>query len=112
MFCSKCGAEITDGSKFCPNCGNSVESTNTPTPATNEVTKKEVSTLKTVAKIFMILATVCSAMCLIPLAWTIPMTVSYSRKIRNNEPVGTGFKVCSLLFVSLIAGILMLCDED
>lgn len=24
MFCSNCGKEITDNSKFCPNCGSVV----------------------------------------------------------------------------------------
>lgn len=24
MHCSNCGEEITDGMKFCPNCGNSI----------------------------------------------------------------------------------------
>lgn len=26
-FCSKCGAKIADGSKFCPSCGNAIEPT-------------------------------------------------------------------------------------
>lgn len=25
MFCSKCGKEIKDGEKFCPNCGETIE---------------------------------------------------------------------------------------
>jgi len=40
------------------------------------------------------------------------MTVVYFRKVKNHEPIGTGFKVCSLLFVSLVGGILMLVDND
>ena len=35
-----------------------------------------------------------------------------SRYINEKKPVSVGFKVCTLLFVSLIAGILMLCDSD
>ena len=64
------------------------------------------------AKIFMIISTVVLGFYLIPLAWCIPMTISYFKKVQNNEPVSTGFKVCSLLFVNTVAGILMLCDKD
>lgn len=32
MYCSKCGRELPEGSRFCPNCGNSVDSS-TPIPA-------------------------------------------------------------------------------
>lgn len=46
------------------------------------------------------------------LAWTIPMFVSYNRKTKRGEQVSTAFKVCTLLFVNLIAGILMLCDNN
>jgi len=49
---------------------------------------------------------------LIPLSWQIPMTVIYFRKTKNGEPVSVGFKVCVLIFVSLISGILMLCDSQ
>ena len=27
MFCRKCGAELQEGAKFCPNCGASIEAT-------------------------------------------------------------------------------------
>ena len=40
------------------------------------------------------------------------MTITYSRKVRNNQPVSVGFKVCSLIFVDLVSGILMLCDHS
>ena len=96
-FCKKCGTEIADDAVICPGCGAS----------TNKQSSQS-STLKTVAKIFMILSTVFMGFALIPLAWCIPMTVIYCKKVNNNEPVGIGFKICSLLFVSLIAGILML----
>ena len=45
---------------------------------------------------------------LIPLAWIIPMVVYYKNNYRT---VGIGFKICTLLFVNQIAGILMLCDQ-
>lgn len=49
---------------------------------------------------------------LIPLYWCIPMTIIYFKKVKNNEPISVGFKICSLLFVSLIGGVLMLCDNE
>lgn len=49
---------------------------------------------------------------LIPLAWIIPMAVHLKRKINANQPIGTGFKVCTLLFVNLISGILLLCRNE
>jgi hypothetical protein len=52
------------------------------------------------------------AMTIVPLAWSIPMGIILVRKTRNGEPISTGFKVCILLFVDLIAGILLLCDKD
>ena len=72
----------------------------------------EISKAKKVAKGFMIFATVIQGVYLIPLLWCIPMTVSYSNRIKKNKPVSTGFKVCVLLFVNWIAGILMLCDKE
>jgi len=73
---------------------------------------KERTTLQTVALVFMILGCIATGWCLIPLIWTVPMTVSYNRKTKNGEPISVGFKVCALLFVNLIAGILMLCDSE
>ena len=74
---------------------------------------RQESGLTTAAKIFMIIGTVGMSLggFLIPLAWCLPMTISYFNKLKRGEPIGTGFKVCSLLFVNTIAGILMLCDN-
>ena len=106
-YCVHCGNEILDEAVICPKCGCAVEG------KTYDVTStKETSTLKTASKILMIIGCVLNGFYLIPLCWCIPMTVSYCRKIKNGEPVSTGFKVCSLLFVSLIAGVLMLCDNS
>ena len=49
---------------------------------------------------------------LVPIFWCIPMVDSYSKKIKRREPVGVGFKICTLLFVNWVAGILMLCDRE
>lgn len=68
--------------------------------------------MKTAIKVFMILGCLAMAIGVIPLIWAIPMTVHYFNQVKNGRPIGVGFKVCTLFFVSLIAGILMLCDND
>ena len=105
-FCTHCGAELVDDAVVCTSCGRLI--------ASNPVAPKPESGLSTAAKVLMILGTVIMAFTTygIGLAWCIPMTVSYFKKIKNGLPISTGFKVCSLLFVSMIGGILMLCDKD
>ena len=110
-FCTKCGTQLVDEAIVCTGCGCAVGSTPAPAPATF-VEEKKNSGLSTAAKVFMVLGTVIMGIYIIPLAWCIPMTVSYFRKVKNNRPVSTGFKVCSLLFVSVLGGIFMLCDKD
>ena len=67
--------------------------------------------LKSMIGITMIYSTVVAASGLIPLAWCIPMTVSYYKHGEENKPLTTGFKVCTLIFVNSIAGIVMLLDD-
>ena len=114
-FCTKCGAEIADDAVFCSKCGESVEETVSDDPVAFEeaATPVEPSDLAKIANVFMIIGTVSMALstCLIGLAWCLPMTISYANKIKKGEPVGMAFKVCSLLFVNTVAGILMLCDN-
>lgn len=102
-FCTHCGAEIADEVVVCVHCGCS-----TAVPA---ATQKD-TTLETVIKVFMILGCVSMGWAIIPLAWCIPMTVSVFKKLNAGEPISTGLKVCSLIFVNLIAGICMLCMKD
>jgi len=103
-YCVKCGKELMDEAVFCPGCGCAVETT-------QPVQKQSSSTFQTPAKVFMILGTVLMGFLILPLAWCIPMTIIYCNKVKNNQPISTGFKVCSLLFVSLLGGIFMLCDN-
>ena len=74
--------------------------------------KRRDDTMDVVAKVFMVLGCIALGWMIIPLAWCIPMTVVTFRKIDNREPLGVGLKVCTLLFVSLVAGICMLCMDD
>lgn len=110
-YCSKCGAQLVDEAIVCTGCGCAVTGGENVAVA---VPQKKESGLTTAAKVLMILGTIALGLScfLIPLAWCIPMTVSYFRKVKNGVPVSTGFKVCSLIFVNTIAGILMLCDKE
>ncbi len=101
-YCSHCGAEVSDDQFVCVKCGHQL----------NNVVKKDNSGLEIAAKVFLIIACVIMGMWLIPLAWCIPMTVSICNSMKENRPISTGMKVCTLLFVSVIAGILLLCMND
>ena len=97
-----------DEAVVCTGCGCMV---GTEAAAEAAPVKKE-SVLKTVAKVFMILSTVLYGFTLLPLAWMLPMTITYCKKVKNNQPISMGFKVCILIFVNLISGVLLLCDND
>ena len=114
-YCSKCGTELFDEAVVCTKCGCPVQgSVYYQTQFTPQSTFEKSEGNTTAAKVFMIIGTVLMAIwtfC-IGLAWCLLMTLSYCNKVKRGEPIGTGFKVCTLIFVSLIAGILMLCDNN
>lgn len=99
------------------------------------------SSLQLVARVFMIISCVASgiaalstfiswiislftlgdfavALCMSLIFWvvifvvTICMTNNYCYKIASGTKIGITFKIITLIFISLIAGILMLCDRD
>ena len=107
-YCVKCGAEMQDDAQFCPKCGQQAGAE----VKQEVVEKKRDDGLRNIALIFCIIDCVLVGWCLIPLAWMIPMTVSLNSKIKNKEPISVGFKVCILLFLSLIAGIILLAGDD
>jgi hypothetical protein len=79
----------------------------------NAYAKPQDNTINTVIKVFMIISCVFGAcFYLLPLAWRVPMTVHAFKKLDAGEPISTGFKVCTLLFVGLIPGILLLVRND
>ena len=74
---------------------------------------ERTDTMATVIKVFLIIGCVSgAAACLVPLAWCIPMTISIWKDLDNRQPVSTAMKVCTLLFVNIVAGILLLCDNE
>ncbi len=103
-YCTKCGAELYDESMMCPKCGCLT--------ADYKARSSKRDEMSLAIKIFMIIGCVVSGLgFLIPLAWTIPMTVIIYRRLENREPIGLGFKICTVLFCSQIAGILLLCMD-
>ncbi len=139
-FCSHCGKPVMDKAVICVHCGclvrqsshhrrsacTAVLPTGYTTAATNYTmaavrytaadryisVRRRDETMDVVVKVFMILGCIALGWMIIPLAWCIPMTVVTFRKIDNREPLGVGLKICTLFFVSLIAGICMLCMDD
>ena len=101
-YCTKCGAQIPEGTSVCTQCGCS-----------NEEPKKqaETSAVKIAAEILMIVSCVICAVFVVTLFWMIPMTVYYFKKVKRNEPVSLAFQICTLLFVNIIAGVLMIIEE-
>lgn len=68
--------------------------------------------MKLAAFILCLLSTIGLGIFLIPLAWCIPMTIKVYKAYKGEETLTTGFNVCVLLFVDLIAGILLLVDDE
>lgn len=140
-YCSKCGAQLLNQAVICVNCGCptpygsylhiedhlSPAPNRAPTLPPKNLTRKRSGT-ETAALIFMFIAGLIwvldfllltilgffpySFITYIPLCWCIPMVDHYSKKTKRGECVSVGFKICSLLFVSFFAGILMLCDSE
>lgn len=106
-YCSHCGNELHEEAVICVKCGCSVEK---PLPAAKSLRKDD--TLATVIKVFLIISCIAQGWLIIPLAWCIPMTISIFKKLNNSEPIGTGFKVCTLIFVSVVSGICLLCMDE
>lgn len=102
-YCTHCGAQVNDEAVVCVNCGCAIKS------ASKDNSNR---TMKTLILVFLILGCISGASFLIPLAWCIPITISIKNKMDNGEPISTGLKVCTLIFVSVVAGILLLCLND
>lgn len=108
-YCSYCGEKVLYDVVICPHCGCQVGYIKSDaTIELKNIVKKLKSILVTLTKIFMIFGCVFSGFLLIPLIWKIPMTKYYFESIKYNQRLSIKFKVCSLIFVSPPAGILML----
>lgn len=67
--------------------------------------------LRLVAFIFCILSLAGSCWLIIPLAWMIPMSVISWGIYKGTKANTVAFDVCTLIFCSLVAGILLLCSN-
>lgn len=110
-YCTNCGEALDDAARFCSRCGSPTEQySKTYVPPSAPAARTDV--LDTLSKVFMIIGCVITSLWLIPLCWCVPMTVSLVNKLNRRQTITTGFKVCTLLFVSLVAGILLLCRDE
>lgn len=67
--------------------------------------------LRLAAFVFCVVSAVSVCWAIIPLAWMIPMTVHCWGIYKGTKSNTTGFGVCTLIFVSLVAGILLLVSK-
>lgn len=79
-------------------------------PAQYPVSKKD-ETLRLIAFVFMIIQLACIGWLIIPLAWLIPMSVMIWGTYKGTRPNTVALGACTLLFASLISGILLLVSE-
>ena len=112
-YCPKCGTQVEADHRFCPKCGYKlVEEVHAEVVNQVSIDQANHETLQQVAKIFMIIMTVLAGFALFPLIWMVPMTVHYSHCIRDGRKAGVAFAICTLLFCSVVSGILILVDEN
>ena len=74
-----------------------------------ELTDTEIAQFAEIMRIIMIAFGVC---CLVPLCWVLPMGIKILKAMKEGTTLKSGFKVCTLLFVNLIVGIILLCSSD
>lgn len=68
-------------------------------------------TLRLIAFILNLLATIAIGWLLIPLAWMVPMTIISYGIYKGEKKNSVAFGVCTLIFVNIISGILLLCSK-
>ena len=110
-YCAYCGNELLDEAVICPKCGCATELLK-KNETTETISKGDNNLIKT-ANVFIVIGCILTGVVtyFIGFAWTIPLTIVYFSKRKKNKPITTGFKICLLLLVSQIGGILLLCDK-
>lgn len=68
-------------------------------------------TMRMIAFIFNLLSLIASCWLIIPLAWTIPMTLRSWGIYKGTKPNTVAFAVCDLLFLSVVGGVLLLISQ-
>lgn len=123
-YCQQCGNACADGAEFCPCCGTALA----PAEKSNETDLKNVNvsftvsetqaqvlsdtdkTLRLIAFIFNCISLAGFCWLIIPLAWMIPMTVVSWGIYKGTRKNTVTFGVCTLIFLNLVGGILLLCS--
>lgn len=78
-----------------------------PVQKTYELSSDD-KTLRLIAFIFAIISTVSAGIFIIPLCWMIPMTVYCWKLYKGTRANTVAFGVCTLIFLSVVSGILLL----
>ena len=108
-YCTHCGKELVDEAVVCTSCGCKAA----PAPSNNSILKEDDKKIFVLLiKIFMVIGCVVTGWAIIPLLWTIPLTMHVWRKLSDDEPISIAVKICSLLFVNIVAGIMLLCMSE
>ena len=55
---------------------------------------------------------ICTVACTYWFTLHLCMTRSYISKVKKGEPISMTFKVCSLIFLNVLTGVLMLCNNE
>lgn len=110
-FCVHCGAEVNPHAVVCIHCGCSLTGVQYTAKSTSDGSSEFEEIMRVLIKVFAIIGIVSQAFLIIPLIWCIPMYKKINGYLKGEEDLTTGFKICVLLFVNLIAGILLLVDE-
>lgn len=124
-YCQQCGNACADGAEVCPCCGVTLPSADNNSKASDlknvnvsftvsETQAKVLSdtdkTLRLIAFIFNCMSLAGFCWLLIPLAWMIPMTVVSWGIYKGTRKNTVAFGVCTLIFLNLVGGILLLCS--
>ena len=140
--CQKCGNVIQKNQNFCAKCGepaqsnseniieNNFENNTTPTLPKKDIKKYSVASaffvISIIIRVVVLMivlgvdsrygnsATLASSFfsLTIPLVWIIPMYIHLKNSIEFRQSVTLSFKICTLLFVSTIGGIILLCTDE
>lgn len=81
---------------------------NAGTPGAVYAVSSSDATLRLVAFVFMLLATIGLGILIIPLTWMIPMTIHCWGVYKGKKANTVAFGVCTLIFCAIIPGILLL----
>ena len=105
------GEELNEGARFCRNCGQPVNGAE-PKYFSSERTSQLKNDLREAAYVLGLIVTIASGLAIIPLCWTLPMTLYLKRKMDAKEKTGIAFDICYFIFVSRISGVLLLVADE